>query len=357
MTTQPDRRGATRRRALLLGAGAAIAPAGGLAQAPALPRAGTGPAAAPTLSTQSLAALTARANAGTVGVISGGIDGTYVRIAADLSAVLDDGEALRVLAILGKGSLQNLADIMLLRGVDIGIVQSDALAFARRQRLLPGLETQIQYIAKLYDEEVHILARPGIGSLSELAGQAVNVDVRGSGTAMTAGLLFETLGIAIRPEHDVQDTALTRLGAGEIAAQVFVAGKPARLFAGVPPGSGLRFLPVPATPALLETYLPSRLAAADYPALVPEGTAVETIAVGAVMAVYAWTPGIERHRKVARFVEALNANFGRFLVPPRHPKWREVNLAAQVPGWTRFDAAAGPLPRRRGSREERQDPS
>jgi hypothetical protein len=22
--------------------------------------------------------------------------------------------------------------------------------------------------------------------------------------------------------------------------------------------------------------------------------------------------------------------------PPRHPKWKDVNLAAQVPGWTRF---------------------
>jgi hypothetical protein len=59
----------------------------------------------------------ARANAGTVGV-SGGIDGTYVRIAADLAAVLDDGQTLRVLPVLGKGSLQNLADILYLRGID-----------------------------------------------------------------------------------------------------------------------------------------------------------------------------------------------------------------------------------------------
>jgi len=57
----------------------------------------------------------ARANAGTVGVIPGGIDGTYVGIAADLAAVLDDGQVLRVLPVLGKGSLQNLADILYLR--------------------------------------------------------------------------------------------------------------------------------------------------------------------------------------------------------------------------------------------------
>jgi TRAP-type uncharacterized transport system substrate-binding protein len=260
--------------------------------------------------------------------------------------VLDDGDALRVLPILGKGSLQNIRDILVLRGVDIGIVQSDVLAFARRERLLPGLDTLIQYITKLYDEEVHILARPGVTRLEELAGQPVNVDVNGSGTSMTATLLFDGLNIPIRPAHEPQDQALERLRRGEIAALVYVAGKPARLFAGVPPEAGLRFLPVPMTDALLETYLPSSLSHADYPALVPEAAPVETIAVGAVMAVYAWAPGTERHRKVARFVDSFFEKFARFQQPPRHPKWREVNLAAQVPGWTRFSPAPPPAPRR-----------
>ncbi|MBV1797908.1 TAXI family TRAP transporter solute-binding subunit [Siccirubricoccus sp. G192] len=319
------------RRSLLLGALLATAARQAMAQG--------GP--------PSLAALSQRANAGTVGVITGGIDGTYARIGADLASVLDDGDALRVLPILGKGSLQNIRDILVLRGVDIGIVQSDVLAFARRERLLPGLDTLIQYIAKLYDEEVHILAKPGVTRLNELAGQAVNVDVNGSGTSMTATLLFEGLNIPIRPAHEPQDQALERLRRGEIAALVYVAGKPARLFAGVPPDAGLRFLPVPMTDALLETYLPSSLSHADYPALVPEAAPVETIAVGAVMAVYAWAPGTERHRKVAHFVDSFFEKFARFQQPPRHPKWREVNLAAQVPGWTRFNPAQPPpAPRR-----------
>lgn len=335
MTDLP--RSPTTRRALLLGfCAASIAP-------PVLAQA-TAPAQTPTQAT--LSAMAARANAGTVGIIAGGVDGTYIRFAADLANVLDDGE-LRVLAVIGKGSVQNISDIMLLRGIDIGIVQSDALAFARRNRLLPGVDQQIQYITKLYDEEIHLLARPGIQSVADLAGQVVNVDGRGSGTAMTASLVFEGLGIRPQVANDPQDVALTRLRAGEIAAMMFVAGKPARLFATIPPDSGLAFLPIPATPALLETYLPSTLAAGDYPNLIAAGTSVETIAVGAVMAVYAWQPGSERHRKVARFVAALNARFEEFLRPPRHPKWREVNLAAQVPGWTRFDHTAAPRPQRR----------
>ncbi|WP_270936847.1 TAXI family TRAP transporter solute-binding subunit [Falsiroseomonas oryzae] len=321
--------GATRRALLLAGLAAA-------------------PAAAQTGLTADLNRRVAQANAGTVGIIAGGVDGTYIRIAADLASVLDDGDALRVIAMIGKGSLQNIADIILLRGVDIGIVQSDALAFARRRNLVPGVASMVQYIAKLYDEEIHVLAREGIASVADLRGQVVNVDVEGSGTAMTASLVFEALGVSVRFANDRQDVALTRLQRGEIAAMVFVAGKPARLFSGVPAGGGLRFLPIPATPALLETYLPASLVAADYPTLIPEGGSVDTIAVGAVMAVYAWAPGAERHRKVARFVEALYARFDEFLRPPRHPKWREVNLTAAVPGWVRFDhtGASRPATRR-----------
>jgi TRAP transporter TAXI family solute receptor len=329
------------RRSLLGSLGAVLAlPAA--AQAPA-----TAPATAPAAAgqanlAQTLSAMAARANAGTVGIISGGVDGTYVRFAADLAAVLDDGDTLRVIPVIGKGSIQNMQDIVLLRGIDIGIVQSDALAFARRERLLPGVTSLIQYITKLYDEEIHILAREGTADLQALAGRTVNVDGLGSGTAMTASLVFGALNIPIVAANDPQDVALAKLRRGEIDAMVFVAGKPARLFAGIEPGSGLRFLPIPATPALLETYLPTALPAADYPNLIPAGGSVETIAVGAVMAVYAWAPGTERHRKVARFVTALNAKFDQFLRPPRHPKWREVNLAAQVPGWTRFDHTAAP---------------
>lgn len=297
----------------------------------------TGPAAAQTSWAERLSSLTAQANQGTVGIMAGGVDGTYIRIAADLMNVLDEGDRMRVIAMLGRGSVQNLRDIVLLRGIDIGIVQSDVLAYARREGLLPGIDRLVQYITKLYDEEIHLLAREEVRTVQDLAGKTVNVDVRGSGTAMTASLVFEALGVNVQVANDPQDLALTKLRNGEIGGMVYVAGKPARLFSGIQPGSGLHFVPIPATPALLETYLPSTLGAAEYPNLVAAGGDVETIAVGAVMAVYAWQPGTERYRKVARFVQAFTRRFDEFLRPPRHPKWREVNLAARVPGWARFD--------------------
>lgn len=295
---------------------------------------------APTPAPTSPAAIEAfkdKVNRGVVGIVSGGIDGTYVRIAADLAAVLD-GQELRVLPTLGKGSLQNLTDLVYLRGTDIAIVQSDALAYARRERLLPS-DRSIAYVAKLYNEEFHLLAAPGIERIDDLAGKAVNFDTRGSGTYLTGTLLFNLLKIPVQPVYDDQQLALEKLRKGEIAALAYVSGKPTRLFRDLKPGDGLHFLPVPLAPDLIDTYLPSRLAREDYPQLVTDDAGVDTVAVGAVMAVYNWSGDSERYRRVKRFVDAFFSGFDRFLEPPRHPKWREVNLSAQVPGWQRFEAA------------------
>jgi TRAP transporter TAXI family solute receptor len=286
-----------------------------------------------------------QANAGTVGIVSGGVDGTYVRIAADLAAVLDNPDGLRVLSLIGKGSLQNLSDIIFLKGIDVGIVQSDVLAYAKRERLYAGLDKSVQYIAKLYDEEMHILAGKGIETVADLAGKKVNVDLSGSGTSMTTSVVFGRLGVPIQATNFDQALALEKLKQGEIAALVFVAGKPARLFGELRGEDNLHFLPIPASAELLDTYLPAQLTHEDYPAVVPTDGTVETVAVGAVMAVYNWAPNSDRYRKVARFIDAFFGHFDAFLEPPRHPKWKEVNLAARVPSWTRFAAAGNWLDR------------
>lgn len=287
---------------------------------------------------------TAAANANVLGVISGGLDGTYTRFAADIAAVIDGVDGLRILPIIGKGSLQNLSDLLYLRGVDLAIVQSDVLAAAAQQRTFPGLEQQVQYLAKLYNEEVHVFAAPGIARLSDLAGKLVAMDNRGSGTAMTATLLFSRLGIAVRPVYDATVDATEKLRRGDIAAMVRVTGKPARFTTPLPEGA--RLLPIPLGEELLETYLPGSFGPEDYPGLVPAGETVETVAVGAVLAAYNHQLP-ERRDRVVRFSRALSLKFDSFLRPPRHPKWREVNLAAGIPGWTRFGSVPPrPQPRR-----------
>ena len=55
--------------------------------------------------------------------------------------------------------------------------------------------------------------------------------------------------------------------------------------------------------------------------------------------------GNDRYRRVERFTEGLFTKWDKFREPPRHPKWRDVNLAATVPGWNRWGVAEEMLKR------------
>jgi TRAP transporter TAXI family solute receptor len=279
-----------------------------------------------------------QSNKGVVGVVAGGVNGTYIRIAADMATALDTNN-LRILAIIGKGSIQNINDLLYLKGVDMAIVQSDVLEYLRRQGTPYNIEKRIHYITKLYNEEFHLLAKSGVENLNDLSGRKVNFDTKGSGTFITASIVFDILKITVEPTYYDQATALEKLKSGEIDALVYVAGKPTPLFDKLTTADSLRFVPIDHTPALLTTYLPTRLGSQDYPSLIKPDQDVKTVAVGAVLAVYGWERKSARYQKVANFVNHFFSRFNELQQPARHPKWREVSLSALIPGWTRFQPA------------------
>jgi TRAP-type uncharacterized transport system substrate-binding protein len=260
-------------------------------------------------------------------------------MAEDLANLIDDGATRRLVPVIGKGSMQNLFDLKYLRGIDMTIVQTDVLDYAKEQKLLPGLESSLTYISRLYNEEFHVLAGPGINSIGDLANRKVNFDLRGSGTAITAGRVFDSLKIPVTVVNDNQEIALDKLRGGEIAALVFVAGKPAPLFARLRDDTTLHFVAVPFTEAVSHTYAPAPLTSADYPSLVTEGQSVDTIAVGSVLAVAELRQLPERDRNVANFVDVFFTGFQSLLTPGHHPKWQEVNVGADFPGWRRYAPA------------------
>ena len=157
-------------------------------------------------------------NRGVVELETSGAAGISVRIAEDLANLVDDGATRRVVPVVGKGSLQNLTDLKYLRGIDMAIVQTDVLDYAKEQRLVPGIEASLTYVTRLYNEEFHLLVGPNIRSIADLANKKVNVDLRGSGTSITASRLFELLKIPMTVTNDSQEVALDKLRRGEIAA-------------------------------------------------------------------------------------------------------------------------------------------
>jgi len=281
-----------------------------------------------------------RTNRGLVEVIAGGADSTDLHAMEDLANILDDGATRRIVPVVGKGTTQNLSDIRLLRGIDLGIVQIDAFAMSKTQGSSP--ENSLTYICKLYNEEFHLLARDSIGTINDLEGKSVNFDVPGSGASITGPLVFQKLKIHVDAASLDPALALEKLKSGEIAAMVVVSAKPTPLFAMLQPKSGLHLLAVPFVPEGKD-YMPARLTSEDYPNLVQQPT--DTIAVGTVLVVANLVPGTERYRNVANFVDAFFTQFSKLLEPPHHPKWREVNLAAEAPGWRRFPPAEAWLKR------------
>jgi TRAP transporter TAXI family solute receptor len=294
----------------------------------------------------------AQAQNATVGLIAGGAGSTDLRIAAEIARVVDDGDKLRVLPMLGRGSIQNIADLIYLKNVDVAIVDADSLT-RTLQRNAIGREGSIQYIAKLSQEEVHILAGKAIARLSDLDGKPVEIGAPGSGTELTATALLDTLHVTPTLEHDGLNLALDRLRKGDVAALFVVGGKPIPALQGVEPGTGLHFLPVPLNAQLVDTYLPTTLDHRQYPTLVPDGPPIDTVAVGAVMITLATPADTLRAKRVNRFVDTLFERFDQFRQPGFHPKWQEVSLSAQVPGLTRYPEAQSLLKKQDQANEAR----
>jgi TRAP transporter TAXI family solute receptor len=278
-------------------------------------------------------------NANTVTLITGTIGGTYVQFGADLASVLDDGNKLRVLPIVGRGSVQSVADILFLQGVDLGIVRADTLDYLERKGFASDIKKQFTYVTKLYNEEMQVIAPKSIATLKDLEGKKVSVDLPNGGTFVTALTVFERLGIKANFVYIEQRIAMEKLKAGEIDAVIVVGGKPYKSVSTFTNDGRFHLATVDYAKPLQSDYLPASLTSKDYPNLIKEGETVDTIAVPAVLAAYNWGPKTDRYRKIAQFVDAFFTKFPALQNPPFHPKWKEVSLAAPLAGWNRLPVA------------------
>lgn len=281
-----------------------------------------------------------RLNNNMVTIMAGSAQATDLTIVQDIAAALDDGESLRVVPMVGKGPAQSLKDVMFMRGVDMGITHTNVLKhFARTGELGPRISSQVTYIAKLFNEEMHVVARAEMRDLGALQGKTVNIGMAGSGAEITARLVFEALGITVREVHLNEADALAKLKTGGIDATVVVAGKPTPILKQLDRDDGLKLLGVPYIKGLEADYYPATLDNDDYPALIADGERVDTISVCAVLVSFNWETNSKRYRKITRFIDRFFSNFDALQAPPRHPKWQQVNFAATLEGWKRSPAA------------------
>lgn len=289
--------------------------------------------------------LVREANMSTVGIAAGRTEGAPLRFAAELARVLDDGNNMRLLPIVTRGPFENINDLLFLRGVDLAIVYGDVLQHFKKHPPIPEFEGRINYLMHLFPSEVHVFARPEIRTLEDLAGKAVNFNSKGTAAAYTGPLVLERLGIKVDARFDPHQTAMREMAVSDkYAATVWVSTKPLDPFLKGQWAKGFKFLPVPLTGALEEYYLPAQLDAADYPQLIPPGQSVATVSVPAVLAAYAWQQDSDRYRRLERLIDYLADRLPRLQTEAGfHPRWKDINLAAVVPGWQRFPAMQAKL--------------
>jgi TRAP-type uncharacterized transport system substrate-binding protein len=278
----------------------------------------------------------ARVNDWTVGIAGGQLEGTFLRMAAEIGKALDDGDNLRILPVLTYGAVDNLSDLLYMHGVDVAITYADDLDQFKRSGAAKNIDQRINYISELFEGELHIYARPEIRSLADLEGKKVGFNTKGAGPTVTGPILFDRLGIHVEPVFINNAIAIEKMKTGEIAAILHLVAKPNTLFARLETTPGFHFLPLEFDSRLADYYVPARLTHEDYPDLIPAGANIDTIAVPAVLAVYNWPKGNDRFRRVERFIDYYFTRFERLKEPSFHPGWKNVNLAAKVPGWNRY---------------------
>jgi TRAP transporter TAXI family solute receptor len=268
-----------------------------------------------------------------MGIITGGDKGTYYQFGLDLQKLLKPGVNLTVHT--SKGSIENIFAVYQRPGVQMGIVQSDVLAFVARVQsdpVLSRIAKKTRMVFPLYNEEVHLLGKKGIRDFDDLTGKRVAIGRDGSGTYLTSRLLFK-LSEVVPAEMVPIDTgeALAELKAGRIDAMFYVAGFPVKLLKeDVTEKDGLELIPI-LNKSITEFY-----PRAEIPANVYEWqrTPVNSVAVKAVLVSF------DFRRKdcdnVGRFAQTMSKQMS-WLLQNGHPKWKAVDLNYPLKGWEQYD--------------------
>jgi TRAP transporter TAXI family solute receptor len=280
-----------------------------------------------------LAGVTAAATT-ELGLITGGEGGTYYQIGQDLKRLLKP-RGIELAVHPSNGAVDNIYAVSQRPAVQLAIVQSDVLAFVAEQPSNPTLARiarGIRLVFPLFDEEVHVLARRELDTFDALAGKRVAIGKEGSGTYLTARLLFKRAGIVPGELVAIDGgDALAELKAGRLDAMIAVIGQPVGRFRDdVKLDDGLALVPLTA-PAIVEAYTAAEIPAGTY---AWQPTAVSTVAVKALLVAYD-ARGRECER-IGRFAQRVAAGMD-WLAKNGHPQWRRVDLERSVKGWEQYD--------------------
>jgi uncharacterized protein len=281
-------------------------------------------------------------NQGAVGLLAS--QGYLLDDALQIANAVDHIEGLRVLPVVGRGGMQSINDLLFLRGIDVALLCSDTLAFAKKNKLYADETAKISYLAKIGNENIIIVARSEFTTLESLAGKRIGVGRTDSDEFVAADLVLGSLNPGFEPVASSGKPAVEALLSGRLDAVMFSGTSAYADLTAIKANRGLHILPIALNDNLGDTYSPAILSSTDVPNLIPAGTVVETVASSLVLAVFDWPQKSERYYKLEKFNRALLASYSASL-----NKERATNFLAAVPGWKPYltgkqTGGATPLP-------------
>ena len=274
---------------------------------------------------------------GRSGLAAGQLEGAPIRFATEIARVADDGDNMNVLPIVTRGPSDNVEALLYLKGVDVAIINSGRLQ--QFKTLVPNIQQRITYILSLFPVRTAHLRPAGDQVARRPQGQEGQLQHAGH-----RGRLFGAADLRPAEAQRRKDlhSAPGRHGADEggrgrhggrrvhhLEADRRLRARQVAAWLQVPAGAvrGLRVLSA-IHPDLQRLPRPH-----------PAGQEIQTIAVPTILAAFNWPKNSDRYRRVARLTDNLFSRLDQLQGEGFHPKWKDVNLAAKVPGLKRFPAA------------------
>jgi TRAP-type uncharacterized transport system substrate-binding protein len=279
---------------------------------------------------------------GMVTVLTDGIaepNGQGTLAVNELAARLGQIGKMRVLPIAGHGGAENVRDLLYLRGVDLAILNSDILAYLDQVRKYPDARRRIRYVTHLLDQKVYLLARKQFSNIEDLRGRKVVVLSQSGGSYTTAVALFGLLKIEVTLQSPSPDAVLGDAGFPDFDAALLLGSELSRLRLVAQLREDFRLLPITMTQALQTAYLPAVVEAQEISGFAATESKLDTVAVATLLTVFDWNPSHSRFHSVKNFIGAFFTALPELRRQGPASVWRQLNIDARPPGWTRHVAA------------------
>lgn len=268
-------------------------------------------------------------NQKTIGLLAS--EPEYMPRVRQIARELRHDEGLRILPIVGDGSVQAVNDLLRLDSVDVALLPADAVAYTEGQGLIAGGSKKVAYVARMSSLPVMLVARKSIRNVTGLANKRISTGPAQSGAFATGELVLGNLGVPFVRVPKSGADGLAAMVSGEADAAIVLSTQ--NLDRLDPAAYHILNLPLPS--GLEALYAPAIVDTAPVRALA-NNASVETISVPLVLAVYNWPKGNPHGSKLKLFAQAFFQHAtepGQTLLEPG------TNIAATVTGWQRLDTA------------------